>query len=146
VSVCPIGTIITAKLPYTQSDYRNKDIHDTHAKSTDHNWYYPDDLTMLSTGEKKYIHDQIVTVLTHAGNVIHTQIKLFPDQQNGFKVYGSDFLIDTDLHVWLLEINGRSVGYKEVNAKNNEWSKDFTEFCRQYFEWVYTEAIKWQEK
>ncbi len=57
-SKAPQAKLFTAKEKYKNEDWFNKDIHDTHLKSTDNDYYYPDDLNF--TEEHLFIQSDLI--------------------------------------------------------------------------------------
>jgi hypothetical protein len=116
------GFIVTAKLSYKNEDFENPDIHDSHFKSTDKDYIFPDEL-IKSYGNKitNSITKQIIDILKYI-----TQIQIIynlPEAENGFNIHGCDFMITDDYKVKLLEINSRTalraLNNNTVNLINN---------------------------
>jgi tubulin monoglycylase TTLL3/8 len=105
--VSKYGFIVTAKLPYKNEDYENPDIHDSHFKSTDKDYIFPDEL-IKSYGNKitNNITKQIIDILKYITKI--QVVYNLPEAENGFNIHGCDFMITDDYKVKLLEINSRS--------------------------------------
>jgi len=114
--------LLTAKLPYYRGDYANKDIHDTHAKSSIANLYFNDtSKEYYPLRMTNYVVDQMVELFYHI-NRINTY-KCYPESSDCFEVYGADILVTDDYRVKLLEINDK-IGLLEINDKTDLWIKD----------------------
>lgn len=116
------GLIITAKLPYKNEDYYNPDIHDSHFKSTDKDYIFPNEL-IKSHGVKitNNIMKQIIDILKYIAKI--QVVYNFPETENGFNIHGCDFMITDDYKVKLLEINSstalRALSNDTANLLNN---------------------------
>lgn len=105
--------VFTAEQPYKNSDYQNKNIHDTHAKGNDKEIIYPFDI-IDSTLYNDYINTYLPKIkdcLTYISKFIKGRIGKFSQAKNAFEIFGCDFLITKDSNVILMEINDK-VGYK----------------------------------
>lgn len=107
----PEYRVITAKLPYRLSDWKNKDIHDTHLDGTDQDYFFSPDGDFYL--EKSDI--QIKEICAHLAN--HVKPRPFPESQAAYEMLGLDFLILKDGSVVLLEVN-TNAGIKCVNSQN----------------------------
>jgi hypothetical protein len=107
------STIILAKLPYKNADYHNKDIHDTHFKSTDADYFFPRDFTTENIGivitpeiTNKLLNDMRILMAKVSEIMFKKGICLFKNTKNGFHVFGGDIMITDDFKIILLEVNG----------------------------------------
>lgn len=110
------GEIFTAKEPYVDVDYQNKDIHDSHHGSTvghprfprDYNklGYNKDRLTMRDAG---LVMDSIQDILTDVLSVkeIADTIQVYPEANAGMEILGCDFMMDFSGKVYLIEVNSK---------------------------------------
>jgi len=99
-------TIFTAKLPYKNSNYQNKDIHDTHAEDTIKGLsFYNDISNMLGKEKTKEIEEQIKTIFKYISSIINS--KCYPEAENCFHIFGYDVMITDDLKVKIIETNYR---------------------------------------
>jgi hypothetical protein len=97
-------TLFTAKKPYKLSDYDNKDIHDTHYKSTLEGITFKNNLIQILGKEKsKDIMDQIIHIFGNVLKVINA--KCYPESQNCFNIFGFDIIITSDYIVKIIETN-----------------------------------------
>ena len=137
------GRIKTANLKYKKSDWTNKDIHDTHLKSTPKDIYYPEDLFSDlphgSTNLKEkyeYVHQQMKIILDAVAKIVKPHVKCYEESKNCCEVFGVDFMITDDYVVKLIEINAEA-SY-EMKDKDD---KKFKKFCSEYFDWFYKESL-----
>jgi hypothetical protein len=123
------GKILTAKLPYTNSDYGNPDIHDTHTKSTS------DDIFCTT--------EDFIAICSDVAALV-TNIKPYPESKTGFEIFGLDFMYDESGKVWLLEVNDK-IGYNSVlNVKNEKkiFTEKYSNFSREFFTWVWKDLMR----
>ena len=103
------GRILTAKLPYQHGDWSNQDIHDTHLKSSDKDWFFPDDFTntnittldmdkpeMVNSKLINDIFQQIRVILKSVAELLAETVGLYDNIKNGFNFFGVDLMIKTD--------------------------------------------------
>jgi hypothetical protein len=131
------GRIFTAELPYTDTDYSNKKIHDTHLASTKKNLYYPEDLNFTHEASVN-VNNQIVKILTSAATILKQTVQVYQESISGYEIFGCDFMLTRDFTVMLLEINDK-VGYGAVNHNKEEPS--FVKFATDFYNWSYTQGI-----
>lgn len=55
---------------------------------------------------------QMKQILTDVSEAIDGKLTTYPDSLHGYHIYGVDFMVDSDMKVWLLELN-RSPGMEE---------------------------------
>lgn len=139
------GKILTAELPYKMSDFHNKKIHDTHMDSTDDDYFYPDDMKK-SKSELEYLNSQMIEICKNCFEIVSESIKGFDETKTAFEVFGLDFLVDANNKVYLLELNDK-VGYESTKNKKfplvpRIYTDKFTQFSKEFFEWVYKYGIK----
>jgi len=132
------GKIITAKNNYKNTDWHNKDIHDTHIKSTPKNLYFPSDLE-LSKDKLKHIMTQMHTIAKCLGTMLEKHAHPYPESNVGFTILGLDLMITTDYVVKLLEVNADEVGFDPVG---DAIDPKFSAFSRKIFKNIYKYAIK----
>ena len=106
---------------YQQSNWNNPDIHDTHLKSSDRDWFFPDDFTNSNItnpetnpgkNQSEMIPDiinQNRVILTAVAKLLSETVELYDNVKNGFNVFGVDLMITSDSRgnakVVLLECN-----------------------------------------
>ena len=133
--VFKMGKIITARKPYVDDNFDDNDIHDTHVGSTAHDYFFPNDNDSSNIIQ---IRQQIEYICQNLAELIKEKIKPYPESTSGFHVFGLDFMVDTDQHVFLIECN-ENPGYKNIDHDGGEKYKQFIE---KYFKWIYKYAIK----
>lgn len=122
-----IMRIFTSKLPFKLEDFNNKDIHDTHLKSTDKDYFFPQDFTTENMGQNitpeiintlwDKIRDIIKKIVIIGYNDVN-KICLYNNHKNGFHIFGPDIMIDIDLNPILLECNAYPAYYM-LDKSNN---------------------------
>lgn len=131
--------ILTAKLLYKNSDWSNKNIHDTHLESSLDDYVYPDDFNLkYNDNIINYINIQLnIIALCIFKIAVNTGIKKYPETENAFELYGFDCMILDDFSVILLEVNNRiGTSFKNVSSKKS------IEFSNNFFNWMYNTCIK----
>lgn len=132
------GRIMTALKPYKKSDWGNKDIHDSHHKSSyEKDLMFPDDLYGNTTphighAEFKIIFNNIRNDIKYISEIAASEIFNFNNAKNTFEVFGIDVFVRDDLSVFIIEINSRFVNYYQ--------QKDI--LYQKYFEWIDDCVIK----
>ena len=122
-----LGKLFTAKLPFTMDEhtFNNKDIHDTHADTTDEDYFYPASFTIdkitLSDNTKIANEDKFNNKVVNMKNQIKlimsiiSQIMvnncdtlLYNTDANAYHIFGIDIMIDDTNNKFtpkLIEIN-----------------------------------------
>ena len=97
--------LITAKLPYVNGDYKNKEIHDSHFKTTIREFMTLDKDFKNIYGEEKvnYIFNQTKYIVKYIYKLINA--KCYPEVKNCFNIYGFDIMILDDFTVKIIENN-----------------------------------------
>jgi hypothetical protein len=144
------GTMHTAAAPYRAAEWGDKSIHDSHAKSTPHDLYFPYDLPTTPA-----IIDNIYADMNRAMHGVQHLLcetaDSYPESTNAFEVLGVDFMIQgrpDQPRTVLIEINDH-VGYTPVLRPDQHFSPHFTDFSpafaglsQRYWHWVYRLAIQ----
>jgi hypothetical protein len=116
------GRIVPALLPYQNTDYSNKRIHDTHGFSTEKDFVYPTDLNYLGTNNINNITGQMRTILNRTSMILYNEkVSNYENSANSYYIFGVDFMIKDKLDnfdVVLIEIN-HSPGFKHKNPNDN---------------------------
>lgn len=134
-----IGKIMTAKIPYLAGDYHNKEIHDTHMGSTASNIFYPKDFSdVLSEKDINSILTQMNEIIDVIGEIYRQFAIPYPESKTAFEIFGVDFMVDSYLNVFLIEVNDK-VGY---GASHSVIDEAYTQFSYEYFDWTYHNAIE----
>lgn len=101
------GQIFTAKDKYIASDFNNKDIHDTHLKSTDGGYLFPNAFVEeYGARMTNNYFRQIKEILKYISDI--SDLSNYEETQNGYAINGCDFMITSDNVVKLLEINRKT--------------------------------------
>lgn len=133
-----VGKILMAKDKFVDQDFGNKDIHDTHMKSTPQNLFFPDDLDCLNKKDKKNVFKQMENISEAIAKIYGKFAKPYPESTTAFEVFGVDFMINENLDVKLIELNDR-VGYAPSQGKYDE---PFKIFSKKYYEFVFKNSIE----
>lgn len=124
--------ILTAELPYVARDYSNPKIHDTHAKSTDRDMFYPNDMNDPRIGEGiSYITDRITEALLKK-----CEIKPYSESEHAYELLGVDIMFDVDYNPFLIEVNNK-IGRGPVKGPNDY----FHAFEREILSFEYNNFI-----
>ena len=110
--------VLTAKDPYVQKDWTNKNIHDSHGASTTETYFMNNDKHLE---EIKKLGDEIFKI---------AKPKHYNESKIGYELLGLDVMFDDTDKLWLIEINNR-VGLSFLNDKKGY------EFNKLYCEWEY---------
>ena len=124
-----LGKLFTAKLPFTMDEhtFNNKDIHDTHADTTDEDYFYPasftidkitlsDKITLLDKDNKKFnnkvanMKKQIKLIMSIISQIMlnNCDTLLYNTDANAYHIFGIDMMIDDTNNKFipkLIEIN-----------------------------------------
>jgi hypothetical protein len=111
--LCDIGKILTAKERFNVKLPFSKDVHDTHFKSTDADYFFPKDFNdaNLDVPITQKMQDEFNTKCRHICSGITKVFKankdkiLFENQDNGYYLYGLDILVKSNLEPVIIEIN-----------------------------------------
>ena len=101
--------ILTAKIPYKNSDFKNKEIHDTHASSTERDFIFPHDITdsnLYNDFVNIYI-PKIKECFLLISKFCHNKISKYDQSEHAFEIFGCDIIIKDTHEIALLEINDR---------------------------------------
>jgi hypothetical protein len=132
------GELFTAKEDYKNEDWNNKNIHDTHSKSTiQKDLLFPDAFygnTTPEINEKDYdkIYANACECIEKISKIAASHIYNYNNTINTYEVYGIDILVRDDLSVFIMEINAQHVGYKGCPD----------ELLKKYFCWIEECVIK----
>jgi len=131
------GKILTAQDDYINGNWNNKLIHDTHIKSTNDDYYFPQDLHLDKLIENDIIK-QMENICFEIFNIIKiSNIKTFNEVVNSFEVLGLDFMILDNFIVKILEVNNK-LGYGVINQGTNK----VNQYTYDFFNWIYLNGIK----
>jgi hypothetical protein len=141
------GKILTAKLPYKNLDFANGNIHDSHAKSTPNDFFFPEHLR-----EKGINADAIFEQMNRISDAIIDCMKeselsfLYPETQSAGAIFGLDFMVTEDYVVKLLECNDKigcaSVAqFPDFSPLIGPWTKQYSEFSDDFYSWYYNSTV-----
>lgn len=123
---CPLLKIMTAKLPYINGDWLNKEIHDSHLGSTDDNYNYPKDKDRCSP--QLPIYDLIAPIYEDIKKLFDP--KLYEGEAKyGYRILGADIMF-SEGKIWILEIN-------MTPAMASVEGKSYEIFEEVYLKWEY---------
>lgn len=107
--------IITAAKEYKNSDFDNKEIHDSHyGEDSIRNKIFPEDFI-----EKRYIekiNGDIDRMFRGVKKHLALPMKCFPEDDNCYEVFAADIMVTKEGDIKVLEFN-HSVGYPETMDK-----------------------------
>ena len=133
------GEIFTAKEDYKNEDWNNKNIHDTHFKSTiKENLLFPNGLygntlpNIKDRNDYDIIYNNACECIEKISHIAASYIFNYNNTVNTYEVYGIDILVKDDLSVFIMEINSKYVGYKDCPDK----------LLKKYFNWIEQCVIK----
>lgn len=120
------GAIYTAKLPFVMDYFTNMNIHDTHLKSTEGTYFYPEDFTPDNLGQpitvenKHKIWHDIIDIMNKVSYCLTRKptARNFDNYKNGFFLLGIDIMFTKNYKPILLEINNRP-GFSQSNQNEN---------------------------
>jgi HrpA-like RNA helicase len=141
------GKILTARLPYKNLDFTNGNIHDSHAKSTPNDLFFPEHLR-----EKGINTDAIYEQMNKISIALVDCLKqsevelLYPESKNAGALFGLDFMVTDEYVVKLLECNDKigcdSVAkFSDYSPLIGPWTKQYSEFSDDFYEWYYNMTV-----
>ena len=132
--------ILTAKYNYKNADWANKDIHDTHFKSSYRNdLIFPNDLygettPMISEKDIDIIYNNSRMLCKEVSKIAVANVYHYSNTKNTWQIFGIDLLIKDDLNVFIIEINGTMTGYGMFNSNKK--------IEKPYFDWISDVVVK----
>ena len=113
-----IYELFTAKNPYNNRNYDDKDVHDTHFGSTNGDILCPRDLdTLLKPVFGEKIYPNMENCMSYISELMKGYAKPYEQAENAFEVFGCDFLVKDNYDVILMEINDKT-GFTMNNVEN----------------------------
>ena len=119
-----IGEVAFAKNKYQLNNFNNPDIHDTHFKGMETDYYFPQDFIKenIDKGKNKKdilktianIYLQLIELFKHIFKLIDA--KCYKETKKCYELFGCDIMITEDYKIKLLEINTK-IGYDSINPK-----------------------------
>ena len=109
-----LNEIYPAEDVWEEDNYTNSRVHDTHFVSHE----YTGSMRDL---EKRFGEDKTAEISQQMSNIINATICSFkpepyPESQYGFEIFGYDFIVNDDFHVYLMEVNAK-VGLEGYDPK-----------------------------
>jgi hypothetical protein len=117
------GKILTAGKPFELANFDDKSVHDTHAKSTDFDYLFPDHYPRPE--DLGRINEQLDSLQVLLGKL--PRMQSYSQAQRSFHVFGLDIMVEGS-RIILLEINDR-IGYKENGP-------EFKKLCQLHAKWL----------
>jgi hypothetical protein len=136
------GTARHAKYDFINRDYNNLEIHDTHAKTTSRNIFFPEDFNFGRENTEKVL-SQMELILSKVAEIVKPHLKCFPESNNCFQVFGIDFMMKDDFTVMLIEVNDNYGIHNENKNEYNteEGSKVWCMYTKEFVRWIYDNGI-----
>ncbi len=128
------GGIYTANLPYKNSDFTNKGIHDTHFSSSGGAYFFPEGLynntqpKISNYNDFMKVYNNLCDCLIYVSKIAVSSIQQYQNAQNTYEIYGIDVMVRDDFTVFIIEINARYVGYAGFS--------DYKPINDKYFDWI----------
>jgi hypothetical protein len=130
----PEGKMFTGGKPYVNDHFGDDSIHDTHAKSTDGDLFFPADLARGGIAEserlQQHIWEQMQEVMTCVSRVLLPHARGYCESLHACEVFGLDFLVRSDGRIVLMEVNDK-VGYAF-----NSPATSAVPFSTKFFNWI----------
>ena len=110
--------VFTAKLPFKQGDYSNKQIHDSHANSTPYEINYkPDIINLLSKKQVISIENQLKYLYKSLFKIL--DLNCYKNDEMCFNIFGSDIMITDDYQIKFIELNEKPGMHNYKNSSIN---------------------------
>lgn len=118
--------LFTAEKQYNNNDFLDKDIHDTHFKSTPRDIQCPYDLEPdLQKIFNNKIYPKMQDCMFYISKMMEKYTIPYPQSKNAFEVFGCDFLVKDNYDVILMEINDKTGFTMHKIEKKIEFSKRY---------------------
>ena len=99
------GGIILASKKYKYDDFNDKNIHNSHLKSSDKRLIFPDDFLRIFNLQKTLKVFKKIMVICKKISVLLKKTKCYPESKHCFYLFGLDIMITDDDQVILIECN-----------------------------------------
>lgn len=134
--------IMTAKKPYIDDYFDDVEIHDTHCKSTEYSYIFPQDGDKLSVQTNlddniRHVWKQIDYICSQLSLYIKNSAKPYEESKFGYHLFGLDIVLDTSYNVFLIECNHHP-GFSMCG----KMTKKYEIFLNEFINWIYTLAIE----
>lgn len=144
-AICPFGKILTAGKKFIAENYGDRDIHDSHLKTTDDNYIFPDHINLIDGMTQQIfegIWQQILNMCEQIFIEFGRDLTLYRESQNGCKILGIDVMVKKNWDIVLIEIN-KQPGYTGIQNA----SIPLELLAEKYYDWMYQafigEHLKW---
>ena len=115
-----IYELFTAKNPYNNINYADKDVHDTHFASTAGDILCPRDLDpTLKNVFATQIYPKMEDCMSYISKLMEGHTNPYEQSENAFEVFGCDFLVKDNYDVVLMEINDKT-GFTMNSIENKK--------------------------
>lgn len=91
--------------PYVDDHYNDAGIHDTHFTDLDHMKFNDDMKREFGDKTMNVINTQIDKIIVQTFSLFNPTA--YPESTHAFEIFGFDLMVDTDLNVYLLEVNAK---------------------------------------
>jgi hypothetical protein len=115
----PFAIVMTAELPYTNQNYENKKIHDSHLTTTDKIEFVKDERILEAIRE---------ACLPLINAIKGYRVEAYKESNRGYQILAPDVILDEDYNAFILEVNctpGQGdltkPGIVEYEALFSEW-------------------------
>lgn len=132
-----IGKIITAEKPFDIKPPFTKEKHDSHVKSTDDDYSYPNKLTSINLNKDindkiiKELHNKIKSICLVISKIIEKSKNkfLYPNEKNMYYLFGIDIMVRDNFEPVFIELNQQpGVKFKKHTSRDI--------FSKEYFQWI----------
>ena len=116
-----------AKLPFIHGDWENKDIHDTHLKSTSRNMFGPDDLDLdVQPAFRTIVWEKMQDCMRHVSMILEGHCVPYENAANAFEIFGCDIMVRDNYDITLIEVNEHTgLDLKPEPEKIREFSEKY---------------------
>ncbi len=107
-SVFEEANIFTAKDDFINDKYFDNTIHTTRIIYTENDYLFPNDFTNSNINNcinSNIIYNNICSICNKLAFILKKNVKLMDNTQNGFYIFGLDFILDDNFNVLLIECN-----------------------------------------
>ena len=99
------GKILTASKKYKFNNFSDKNIHNSHFKSTNEDLIFPDDFLRIFNLQKTLQVFKKIMVICKKISVLLKKTRCYPESKNCFYLFGLDIMVTDDEQVILIECN-----------------------------------------
>lgn len=133
----PIHSAYTAKLPYRNEDYLNKEIHDTHFKTTSRQILFPYDFyDEYSNEDVERIRNALESVIDRVKISFRGKVIPYEECKLAYEILGTDIIVDDQFNGWLIEVNTMP----GMTPHGTDTKKSYM-YYDEFLKWKYTNII-----